>query len=112
MTKKRNQPKIVLLSKGPKNKNSVLTEFLNNNTMPEIPVELLDGIFVTLNSGEKYKINKEAIKKGVNCNNVLEQLSSIGVPDNINAVEIVLDTPKAEKTIENQAKVLFKNAFK
>lgn len=106
------KPEIVLLSS---NKHpsgySIIENYLDNIDFINIPNTLLDGIYITLNSGEKYKINKTAIKEDVHYDRILEQVLGLGVPNDIQSIEVVLDTSKAEMFIRAEADTFLSSIF-
>lgn len=108
----KHKPEIILLtSRQGKNTNSIIENYLDNIDFINIPKSLLDGIYVTLNSGEKYKINKSALKEDVVYEKVHDQILQLGVPDDIQTIEVVLDTSKTEKYIKSQTNTILDSIF-
>lgn len=94
------KPNVILLtkSKGKQERSNVI-EYIQSKDSPIIPRKMIDGIFVSLQSGEKYKINRSAIKDDLDVDHVWQTLESLGVPTNITDIEIVLDIDEAEDAI-------------
>ena len=107
----KNLPTIVLLSKVKHKKDSFICEYLSEVVHPEIPQRLIDGIFVTLENGEKYKVAKEAIREEFKLEAAVDQLVSIGIPREIATIEIVIDTDAAEKAINTKTTQLLDSVF-
>ena len=72
---------------------------------------MVDGIFVSLVSGEKYKINRNAIRTDIDVDHVWQMLDSLGVPDNITDIEIVLDIDEAENAIIAESSSILDKVF-
>lgn len=112
MSNKQPPPNIVLLNKGKTNPLSIIHEFIDlEDTQQQIPLELLDSIFITLENGEKYKINQSAIHKNLKLSELDKTLSRIGVPDDITTIEIMIDTAEAETFIESEVSQILDNIF-
>ena len=107
----KNLPTIVLLSKVKHKKDSFICEYLSEVVQPEIPQSLIDGIFVTLVNGEKYKVASDAIRAEFKLEAAVDQLVSIGIPREIDTIEIVIDTDAAEKAINNQTTRMLDSIF-
>ena len=113
MSNKQQGPDIVILSKGKSNPTSVLHEFLNtgHDNQQSIPLELLDSIFVTLTTGEKYKVNQGALGNDILLPEIDKILKKIGVPNNITKIEILLDIADADTFIRYEAASILDNIF-
>lgn len=109
MSNNKKHPDVVLLNKG--NKESFIAEYLNTVEIPEIPISLLDSVFVTLQSGEKFKIRRSALKNTINFDTLPEDLNMLGVPENVKTVEILLDLEDADKRIKLEASQMLSDLF-
>ena len=107
----KNTPTIVVLSKVKQKKDSSICEFLTGIADPEIPRSLIDAIFVTLESGEKYKVEPHAIQVDFKLEEAVNQLAAIGIPRDIATIEIVIDTDAAEKVINVKTARLLDSIF-
>ena len=107
-----NKPNVTLLtkSKGKQERSNVI-EYMQNHDSPVIPQKMVDGIFVSLQSGEKYKINRNAIKSDIDVDHVWHMLDSLGVPENITDIEIVLDIDETERAIIAESSSILDKVF-
>lgn len=113
MSNKQPQPNIVLLNKGNNNPLSILHEFIDFDDMQQqIPLEMLDSIFVTMENGEKYKVNQSALDRNIKLSELDKTLSKIGVPEDIITIEILLDTAEADTYIQSEVSRMLDNIFK
>ena len=104
-------PDIVLLSKSKKSNDNNVCDFLDTIDHPEIPQRFLHGIYITMQNGEKFKINNDAIKEKVVLKNIVDQLVSIGVPNEMSLIELILDTDKAARVISKRSNDLLEQIF-
>lgn len=108
-----NKPNVTLLtkSKGKQMERSNVIEYIQSKDSPIIPRKMVDGIFVSLVTGEKYKINRNAIRSDVDVDQVWQMLDSLGVPENITDIEIVLDIDEAENAIIAESSSILDKVF-
>jgi hypothetical protein len=106
------KPNVTLLtkSKGKQERSNVI-EYIQSKDSPTIPRRMVDGIFVSLLNGEKYKINRSAIKTDIDVDQVWQTLESLGVPANITDIEIILDIDEAEDAIIAESSSILDKVF-
>jgi hypothetical protein len=111
---RKNKPDVILLAKSSKKnkkQRSNIIEYIQQKDDPIIPLNLVEGIFISLVSGEKYKISKKAIRTDIVLEDITDILGGLGVPDDIQTVEIVLDIEDAEKAIVDETRSILDKVF-
>lgn len=112
MANNNKKPDVVLLTKSKnKNKRSNVIEYIQSKDSPIVPRHLVDAIFISLASGEKYKISKKVIKSDVEVDHVWQLIEGLGVPEDINTIEILLDIDEAEQAIIAESASILDKVF-
>lgn len=104
-------PKIILLGKS-KSEKSDMQAMLQNMETNQIPVSLLDGVYVTLTDKERYRVdNKHMPKDNFDYDSLERFLAGVQFPADIVNVEIVIDLDAAEIMLKEEASALLEPLF-
>ena len=104
-------PQVMLLGKG-KSKNLKETHDLIKKIHPKnVPAELLEGMYVTLESDQKFQIDPKLLKDGVNYEEMEPFLRHLGFKEDIQLIEIVVDLDKTKKKLNKATSALLDNLF-
>ena len=96
-----NIPRVVLIGKGSRSKSTKkMQEMLSNIEPKQVPIDVLDGVFVVMEDGRKFKIDKKFLKSGIDYQNIGKQMSQLGLqPNNITNIEVIIDLDLAQSLV-------------
>ena len=103
-------PKVVILGKSD-TKNSVMQGFLQEIQTSQIPYDFLDTVFITLDSEERYRINKKYLKDGVNYESIGDDLARLGISQDVTLIEIIIDLDRAYLELQEKANFYLDSLF-
>jgi hypothetical protein len=103
-------PKVVILGKSD-TKNPVMQGFLQEIQTSQIPYDFLDTVFVTLDSEERYRINKKYLKDGVNYDSIGDDLARLGVSQDVILIEVIVDLDLAYQELKEKANFYLDSLF-
>ena len=101
----------MLLGKG-KSKNLKETHELIKKIVPKtVPADLLEGMYVTLDTQKKFQIDPDLLKNGVNYDEMEPFLRHLGFKDDVELIEIVVDLDKTKSKLTKATNALLDNLF-
>jgi len=95
-------PRVVILGKGKSSRTEEMHDLMTNIELEEIPADLLDSMFVTMVNEQRYKIDRRFLKDGISYSGIDKQLQKLGITDDIQLIEIVVDFDKAKKVLDSE----------
>lgn len=90
-------PKILIVGVGKNAGTDAINAIISTVEPTQIPCVLLEGMYVTLNDGTKYKVEKQYLGEGVDYRNIEQSLSKLGIRKDIRLIEIVIDLDAAQR---------------
>lgn len=111
MAKPKGPPKIVLLGKQSKTEdnNGIVGSILSKIEPSDIPTEFLHKITINTVEGNSYNVNDN--QKKISYTNIEQYIRQLGVKEDIESVEIVIDVDKVRQHIQKESASIFKNIF-
>ncbi len=111
MAKPKGPPKIVLHGKQSKSNDSGIVKGILSKIEPsDIPTEFLHKIVVNTVGGDSYSVNDN--QKNISYTNIDKYIRQLGIKDDIESVEIVIDLDKVRLHLEKETNSILKKIFK
>jgi len=101
-------PKVVIMGKG---ENNEIYNIIKTVETSSIPSDLLYYVFVTLEDGNRYKVNKNMFGNEINYKNLEKQIAGLNFSSPITLLEIVLDLNKVHSEIEKKTEEFLSQYF-
>ena len=104
-------PKVVIMGKGKANGAAQIQTLISTIDPDTIPPHLLHSVQVQTDTGSTYRVDKKHFKKDVKYDNIQDQISALGLKEDITQIEIILDLDKAYSILTMTTDTILANAF-
>ncbi len=104
-------PKVVIMGKGKANGAAQIQSLISAIDPDTIPLHLPHSVQIQTDSGSTYRVDKKHFKQGVKYNNIQDQISALGLKEELSQIEIILDLDKAYAILTMATDSLLASAF-
>jgi len=105
-------PKVVIMGKGKANGAEQIQHLISAINPDTIPPHLLHSVQVHIISGQVYKVDKKHFGNGVNYNDIHNQITALGLKEELTQIEIILDLDKAHQILSLTADSILSDIFR